>query len=107
MRQVTGQKLRFYTDRLVAGASSEPLGATNRAIYVADGTAVLRGGGVAASLGVNSAWQGRVPATITAGPSGARLLRWELSTTEPQLLQGAQVQSELTLEGEPRIEPGT
>ena len=104
---MSGQKLRLYTDRLTAGASSESLGATNRAVYVAGGTAVLRGGGVAASLGVNSAWQGRVPVSVTAGPAGARLLRWELSTTAPQLLQGAQVQSELTLEGEPRIEPGT
>ena len=61
-------KLRLYTDRLEPGAKSNELAATNRALYVAEGTAVVRGAGVTASLGVNTAWQGRAPVTVTAGP---------------------------------------
>lgn len=100
------QKLRLYTDRLVPGASSATLARTNRTVYVAEGTAVIRGGGQAAALGANSAWQGNAGINITAGPGGARLLRWELSAAGPELLAGPELKSEFTLEGEPRIEPG-
>ena len=99
-------RLRLYTDHLESSARSGLLSETNRAIYVADGTAVMRGAGVAASIGVNGAWQGRASIIVSAGPAGARLLRWELSTREAELLQGDNLKSELTLEGEPRIEPG-
>jgi hypothetical protein len=100
-------KLRLYTDRLAPGAKSNELGTVNRALYVADGSAVIRGVGVAAGLNVNTAWQGHAPVTITAGPKGARVLRWELSTGEPELLGGNDVTSVLSLEGEPHIEPNT
>ena len=100
------QILRLYTDRLSAGASSTELAPTTRTIYVADGTAVLRGAGHAASIAANCAWQGPAAISITAGPAGARLLRWELSTREPQLLAGTALTSELTLAGEPQIKPG-
>lgn len=99
-------KLRLYTDRLSAGASSAPLSRTNRAVYVCEGAAVLRGAGVAASLASNCVWQGHAAVTISAGPGGARLLRWELSTKDPELLHGTDLKSELTLEGEPRMEQG-
>jgi hypothetical protein len=97
------QKLRLYTDRLGAGAASEALGAANRAIYVAEGTASVRG---AASLGANSVWQGKAPVRVTAGPAGARLLRWELSAGAGETLRGAGIDSQLTLEDEPRLDPG-
>jgi hypothetical protein len=100
------QKLRLYIDRLSAGASLGPLSETNRAIYVCNGSAVVRGAGVAVSLADNSVWQGAANLTISAGPAGARLLRWELSTNDPELLGGTDVKSELTLEAEPRIEQG-
>jgi hypothetical protein len=103
---VNKAKLRLYIDRLSAGASPASLGQTNRAIYVAEGAAVLRGAGVAACIGTNCVFQGRAAITVDARPGGAGLLRWELSTGEPELLRGAALKSELTLEGEPRLEEG-
>ncbi len=100
------QKLRLYNDRLSARASLGPLSKTNRVIYVCEGSAVVRGAGVAVSLAGNSVWQGAAQLTISAGSAGARLLRWELSTNSPETLSGADVKSELTLEAEPRIEQG-
>jgi hypothetical protein len=103
---VNKQKLRLYKDHLSPRTSSERLSKTNRAIYVCEGNVVVRGAGVAVSLADNCVWQGAVDVTISAGPAGAKLLRWELSTTAPKLLRGADVKSELTVEGEPRIEQG-
>lgn len=100
------QKLRFYSDQLSPRASLGPLSNTNRVIYVREGNAVVRCAGVAASLTDNCAWQGVIAPTITAGPEGVKLLRWELSATESELLRGVDVKSELILEGEPRIEHG-
>jgi hypothetical protein len=103
---VNKQTLRLYTDRLGPGACSDALAPTNRTVYVAEGTAVIRDGGSTAALGANSAWQGSAAITITAGPAGARLLRWDLSAGDPALLAGANLKSELTLEGMPRIDQG-
>ena len=103
---VSKQILRLYTDRLSAGAFSTELAPTTRTIYVADGMAVIRGAGQAASIAANGAWQGPAAISITAGPAGARLLRWELSMGEPQLLGGTALTSEMTLAGEPQITPG-
>lgn len=97
-------KLRLYMDRLSPGASSVPLRQTNRAIYACEGTAVLRGADVAVSFASNCAWQSYTAVAMSAGPEGAKLLRWELSRTDPSLLQGEGLTSELVLEGEPRIE---
>jgi hypothetical protein len=97
--------LRLYADQLQPGAVSAPLAQTNCAIYVADGDVICRGGDMAASLASNSAWQGRLGITLTGGPKGVRLLRWELSTSEPTLLYGSGITSVLELAGEPRIEP--
>jgi hypothetical protein len=98
--------LRLYTDRLSGSAGTSALREANRVIYVAEGQAVIRAAGIAASLAPNSAWQGRPAISIATSPAGARLLRWELSTGEPELLLGHGVQSELTLKGTPRLEPG-
>jgi hypothetical protein len=103
---VSTRKLHLYADRLSARASSEPLSQTNRAIYVSEGSAVVRGAGFAACLMCNSVWQGYAAITASAGPEGAKLLRWELSVKGPELLRGADVKSDLTVEGEPRIEQG-
>ncbi len=100
------QKLRLYSDRLSAKALLGPLSKTNRVIYVREGSAAVRGAGVAVSLTENCVWQGAANLTISAGPAGAKVLRWELSTSDPEILKGADVTSELTLEAEPRIEPG-
>jgi hypothetical protein len=103
---VSRQKLRLYIDRLSAKASLGPLSKTNRVIYVCEGTTTVRGAGVAASLAENCAWQGAVDVTITAGPVGARVLRWELSPSDVETKNASGVESRLTLEAVPRIEPG-
>jgi hypothetical protein len=103
---VSKHVLRLYTDQFQPGAVSAPLAETDRVIYVADGHIVCRGDGFTASLAANSAWQGRLAITVTGGPKGAKLLRWELSTNEPRLLAGTGTTSVLTLAAEPRIEAG-
>jgi hypothetical protein len=104
---VSEPKLRLYTDQLSPNASFGPLRSANRAIYVCEGKIVVRCAGIAVSLAENCVWQGSADPTITAGPSGARLLRWELSRTEPGAApSGNGVQSRLTLEAEPRLQPG-
>ena len=103
---MTKQKLRLYSERLSTKAFLGPLNKTNRVIYVGEGSAVVRGAGVAVSLTENCVWQGAANVTISAGPAGAKVLRWELSTNDPEILNGADVKSELTLEAEPRIEQG-
>jgi len=103
---VSKAKLRLYTDRLSPSASLGPLTRSNRAIYVSEGKAVVRCAGIAVSLAENSVWQGSADPTITAGPAGARLLRWELSREDAKSSPATDVQSELTLEAEPRLQPG-
>jgi hypothetical protein len=103
---VTKHVLWLYTEQFQPGAVSAPLTRTNRAIYIADGDLVCRGSGFAVSLAANSAWQGRLEITLTGGPKGAKLLRWELSTNEPALLTGTGITSVLTLAGAPRIDAG-
>jgi len=99
-------KLRLYGDRLSARASVGPLSKANRAIYVCEGTVIVRCAGIAAALANNCVWQGAGNPSITAGPAGARLLRWELSRGEAKPFADADATSELILEAEPRIEPG-
>jgi hypothetical protein len=98
--------LRLYTDQLQPGAVSTPLPKTERVIYIANGDAVCRCHGFAASLAPNSAWHGQLRITLTGGSKGVELLRWELSTSEPRFLTGPGITSVLTLAGEPRIEAG-
>jgi len=89
--------LRFYSDRLAPRAEG-PLPGRNRVIYVRDGDAILRAGSQAAGLAANSAWHGRDSVTLTAGTSGATLLRWELGAGEdtPAALGGPGVTPTLT-----------
>jgi hypothetical protein len=70
--------LRLYTDQLPP-KSEVGLPAGNRVVYVREGDAIVRAGGLAAGLAANSAWHGRGAATVTAGSAGATLLRWELA----------------------------
>jgi len=72
--------LRLVVDRLAPGARMAPLPAgINRAVYIAEGPAILGAEGSVACLAANSAWHGRTEATIRASAAGARLLRFELA----------------------------
>jgi len=76
---MAGYILRLYTDVLTEKAAlSTPLPAGNRAIYVTDGMATIRGAGNGATLSKNSAWFSADDVTVIAGSDGARLLRYEL-----------------------------
>ena len=77
--------LALYTDRLEAKAALPgPLAAASRVIYVREGGATIRAGGQAATLAANSAWHGAVGCEVSAGASGATLLRWELTPVAGQ-----------------------
>ena len=99
--------LRHYTDRLESKAEAR-IPACNRVIYVRDGEALLRAGEQAAGLAANSAWHGRGTVAVTAGASGATLLRWELvAGGGAGEMTGPGVTSSLTLDhavdlGDPR-----
>jgi hypothetical protein len=69
--------LRLYTDKL-APKTELSLPACNRVIYVREGDAQVRAGGQAAGLAADSAWHGSGAASVSAGASGATLLRWEI-----------------------------
>ena len=69
--------LQLHTDIFAAGEAAM-LPAANRVLYVVEGSMIVRAAGVSASLDTNSAWCGAAAPVITAGKSGARLLRWEL-----------------------------
>jgi quercetin dioxygenase-like cupin family protein len=69
-------------DRLAPG-SSRTLPPLERVLYVQSGDVRLddaRGGGAVAA---DTAWHGAGACTLTAGPAGATLLRWELGAAEP------------------------
>jgi hypothetical protein len=90
--------LRVFTDTLDAGAAFAPLPALNRVLYVVSGNAIVRAGGHAASLDPNSTWYGADALAITAGKSGARLLRWELVRKVAPPAGGATLQHDITLD---------
>ena len=95
---MTAHTLSLHTDRLAPKAEGR-LPAGNRVIYVRDGDVVARAGGQAAGLAANSAWQGRDAIAVTAGATGATLLRWELAagSQAPGEWTGAGATSSFTL----------
>ena len=69
--------LHLYTDCFATGEAAA-LGTANRVLYVVEGSIIVRAAGVSASLNANSAWCSAVAPSVTAGKSGARVLRFEL-----------------------------
>ena len=98
--------LRLYTSTYAAGAVAAPLHALPHAIYVTAGSVILRAAEQAASLEVNSAWFGSAAPAVTAGKSGARVLRWELVRKgDAAAHSGAAPDAVLTLEQEIALDP--
>ncbi|HTT39114.1 MAG TPA: hypothetical protein VMH32_15760 [Burkholderiales bacterium] len=71
--------LRLYVDRLdpKAGLAVTPASA-NRVVYVRDGSVTIRGAGQTATLAANSAWHSADACEVSAGNTGATVLRWEV-----------------------------
>src|SRR5678815_1906926 len=90
--------LRLYTDQLPPKTEVE-MPACNRVVYLREGDAIARSRGQAAGLAANSAWHGREAITVTAGTSGATLLRWEIvpGGSQPSDATKAGVTSALTI----------
>jgi hypothetical protein len=103
-------ELRLWEDRLGAGmTATSPPGPANRIVYAVEGGATVAGGGesggtgaaahgtgavdAARALDANTACHVAGPLRVTAGPSGARLWRWELvaGELESPLLAGPPV----------------
>ena len=87
--------LQLHTDALAVGETTT-LAAANRVLYVAEGSIIVRAAGVCVSLDRNSAWCSAAAPAITAGKSGARLLRWELVAANASPLKAC-ANSSLTL----------
>lgn len=86
--------LNLYHDQIAAdGASSSPLSAAHRMLYVRHGRAVINGKAMAA----DEATYCDGPVTVQAADGWSQLWRWELATPNaaPALLEGAGVLSSL------------
>lgn len=69
--------LRLLEDHLAPGARTT-LPGLNRVLYVRDGEIGVEGAGRTVSVGANAAWHGATGCVVTAGASGATVLRFEL-----------------------------
>jgi quercetin dioxygenase-like cupin family protein len=76
---VPAATLRLVRDRLVPW-QSRAVAAANRVLYAHAGDAAVRHDGVDSALGADRAWHGAGACTLSAGPDGATVLRWELVT---------------------------
>lgn len=71
--------LRLIEDRLAAGGHhAERLPRLNRVLYVVEGDITVAAGHAEARVPAGSAWHGGGDCSVTAGRSGARILRFEL-----------------------------
>lgn len=78
----TGYLLRQMVDRLEAGARlAEPLPAMNRILFCHRGSFETGDG---TSLAEDAAWYGADSVTVTAGPDGAVIWRWELAPEDSE-----------------------
>ena len=80
-------ELRLWHDLLAAGVTAtapSSLRPANRVVYVVEGSATVGGRALAA----NSACLVVGPLTVSAGPEGARLWRWELMEDERESALG-------------------
>ena len=73
-----GHTLRLFTDRFAPGEAATILPAI-RVLYVVEGSLNVRAAGISASLDPNSAWCGIGEFAVSAGKSGAKVLRWEVA----------------------------
>ena len=106
---MTEYSLRLYDDRLGAQAETgDAFKGANRVIYVREGMARVSRSGNAATLPGNAAWFSAYEIRITAGPEGARLLRYELvkPSDPPVYLEGEGSSSGLLLDAKVDLEPG-
>jgi quercetin dioxygenase-like cupin family protein len=71
--------LRLVRDRL-APRQSRAVPAANRVLYAHAGDVAVRHDGADSPLGADRAWHGAGACTLSAGPDGATVLRWELVT---------------------------
>lgn len=101
--------LRLYDDRLGARATSgDQFPSVNRVIYNREGMATVSGSGSGATLSPNSAHFSDGAITVSAGPEGARFLRYELvqPSDAPTLMDENIATSSLLLEAAIELEPG-
>lgn len=97
--EASGYELRFLRDRYAPGACcAQPMPAMNRVLY-------CHAGDFTTCRGENricdQAWHGTDAVTITAGPEGAEIWRWELVSAEDEAITelGAGVDTSLDLRG--------
>lgn len=72
--------LRLLEDQLAPGARTT-LAALNRVLYVSNGEIVVERAGRTVPIGAGAAWHGGTECVVSAGVSGATVLRFELLGT--------------------------
>jgi len=70
--------LRLAEDRFPPGAGELSLPALNRVLYVLEGAIAVTAEGVRTEVPADRAWHGGDACTVSAGPAGATVLRYEL-----------------------------
>ena len=101
--------LRLYEDRYgIKIASSNPLPAANRVLYVMEGMANISAADSAATLSPNSACFNANQISATSGADGARILRYELvnQATPKSEITDTGLTSSLLLEASINLEEG-
>lgn len=76
---MTSMILRLVEDRLPGGAEPAYLPRLERALYIAEGEVTIESATASAHHASGSAWLGAGEIALLPGPTGARLLRWELA----------------------------
>jgi hypothetical protein len=74
---MAGHVLRLMRDHLRPSTRAS-LPAMNRVLYLMEGAVTVECAGKQATVPVNGAWHGAAACTVTAGPAGATVLRYEL-----------------------------
>jgi hypothetical protein len=98
--EASGYELRFLRDLYSPGAvCSSPMPAMNRVLYCNTGSFTTCKGEV---RGSDQAWHGDDAVTISAGPEGAEIWRWELALIESSSVTdlGSGVSTTFDLRGE-------
>lgn len=99
--------LRLIEDQLPGGGDPVYLPALNRAIYVIDGEATIELPTGCCHQASGSGWLGEAAIGVMPGPSGVRLVRWELATpaADAALRAAPHVKSETRLAREIELDP--
>jgi hypothetical protein len=100
---MNGHRLRLTRDEMEPRRPRATLPPLNRVLYLLQGRVTVEAGGARASVDAGGAWYGSAACTLTPGPAGASVLRYELVTPGAPLTFGGR--SSVLLEHEIHLDP--